>query len=117
MENEEFQQLFGNKGDKIQPTKHNKPKSVKTIIQFPEWKDVEKLFGDVGVQFAQSIEVSLWKQGSMLRGKSFFMGKGQAEVDGLTVEYNKSSRNLKLIFRACQSGAAAMLGSYGFMFC
>merc|ERR1712013_924115 len=103
IENEDFARMFDGKGDKIQPTKDNKPRSVKTIICFSEWAEVEKLFSDVGVAMQRCIEVSLWRQGNMLRGKSYFIGKAQANIDALTVEYNRSSRACKLSFAASQT--------------
>jgi len=109
LDKEDFDYLFDGKGHKIQPTPHNKPKSVKTIIQFSDFDDVEKLFSEYGVTLNQEIDISLWHQGSIFRGKSCFLRKDKAEIDGLTVEYNKSSRTLKLNFSASRGFGDARL--------
>jgi len=111
VENEDFNNLFADKGEKIQPTKDNKPRSVKTIIAFSGWEEVAKLFSDVGVALDRCLEVSLWRQGSIFRGKSHFIRKGMANVDSLTVEYNRSSRACKLSFSASQTDGHSEGGS------
>eukprot|EP01083_Nonionella_stella_P068331 181337_1 len=117
VDKEEFNQLFGGKGHKIQPKPNYKPKSVKTIISFDNWSVIKQLFADHSVSLSKSIEVSIWRQGNIFRGKSFFMEKGTAEIDSLMVEYNRSSRQLKLNFSASRSyGDSEMGGNFNFLF-
>ena len=55
LDKDDFEQLFCGKGDKIQPTPSNKPKSVKTIIEFKDWEEVKELFSDYSVTLNQEI--------------------------------------------------------------
>lgn len=95
---DEFTTLFDGKGEKVQPTPNNKPKSIKTIIQFRDWKAVKGLFSDYDVGLEQELDVSYWRMGGLRRGKSRYLGTTEAKVQSLTVEYNKSKKNLKLNF-------------------
>eukprot|EP00485_Elphidium_margaritaceum_P010740 CAMPEP_0202687192 /NCGR_PEP_ID=MMETSP1385-20130828/2901_1 /ASSEMBLY_ACC=CAM_ASM_000861 /TAXON_ID=933848 /ORGANISM="Elphidium margaritaceum" /LENGTH=316 /DNA_ID=CAMNT_0049341943 /DNA_START=49 /DNA_END=999 /DNA_ORIENTATION=- len=99
---DDFKALFDGKGNKIQPTPQNKPKSVKTIIVFNDWQQVKGLFDGYGVSLARTIQVSLWKQGNIFRGKSEFRGTGSANVGSLVVEHNRSSQKMKMTFNATQ---------------
>eukprot|EP01084_Bolivina_argentea_P263832 446710_1 len=103
MDKEEFDQLFDGKGNKKQPLPNYRPTSMKTIIKFDTWDDIKKLFSDYGVILNREIQISKWSKCGMCWGKmkaSVFLGKDKANVDSLSVEYNKSSSALVLKFNA-----------------
>ena len=70
MDYDDFNALFDGKGTKIQSTPNNKPRSIKTIIEFQDWNAVKELFDGYGVEIDQEIEVSYWRMGSIFRGQS-----------------------------------------------
>ena len=96
MDYDDFNALFDGKGTKIQPTPNNKPRSIKTIIEFRDWNAVKELFDAYEVEIDQEIDVSYWSMGSIHRGKGRYMGTTTGKVQSLTVEFNKSKRSLKL---------------------
>lgn len=63
---DDFDALFGVKGTKIQPTPNNKAQSVKTIIEFQDWKSVKALVCDYEVQLKRKLDVSVVAYSSCL---------------------------------------------------
>ena len=108
MDFEDFSALFDGKGSKIQPTPKNKPRSIKTIIQFDDWNAVAGLFDDYDVNIDQEITASYWYIGGWNAGKSYCMGTCQAKIRSLEVEYNKSRKTLKLNFYAVSTGSVSL---------
>ena len=96
----DFDALFGDKGYLVQPRPDNKPKSTVIIRSFSSWDEIEPIFGDYGLK--QEVTVSIWRQRNF--SKSRYRGQGTANIESLSVCYNKSRKVLQLKFDCVQEG-------------
>lgn len=118
-----FEQCFAGKGEVIQPTKDNKPKSKVWIISFKDWEAIEQLFGTGNIKHDGHI-AWLWAKGGVpRRGFGFFgggggfsksekLGKGQATVVSLEVHYNEVHSKLQLKFQCRYVGRSDVFGAF-----
>lgn len=84
----EFEELFGGKGTKIQPTPSCKPTSVITIIRFKGFTSIKTLFSDNDVNISEGeYEAQIWRKG-------YKYGFTAARLVDLDVVYNKSKQSL-----------------------
>lgn len=97
----DFQSVFGGKGNKIQPTKDNKPTSTITILEFNDMESIKDLFGDAAIE-QDGYQVSQWRSRNFQ--KSYKCGELPAKIDGLQVHFNKSKLTLMLQFQMGMTG-------------
>jgi hypothetical protein len=91
----EFDDIFGGKGIKMQPTPENKPTSTITVIRFNDYQSIQNLFGEASIS-ETNFEVQQWRQRNFC--KPFKMCDSRATLKHLEVEYNESKQTLKLVF-------------------
>jgi len=120
-----FKQCFEGKGNTIQPTPNNKPKSKVWIINFDDWDSIVQLFEEKSIKRDGHI-AWVWSKGGVLqRGFGFFGGGGgfsksekirktTARVNSLVVQYNETHSKLQLKF-SCRldGGGGGMGGMFG----
>jgi len=94
-ERAEFDAIFGEKGDLIQPRPDYKPTSSVIIRRFDAWDSIKEMFGEYGL--SEEVTVSIWRNRNF--SKSFYSGQGTAKIASLDVCYNKSRKVLQLKFQ------------------
>ncbi|KDR78721.1 hypothetical protein GALMADRAFT_223970 [Galerina marginata CBS 339.88] len=118
----EFNLLFSGKGQLIQPTANNKPKSVVTIIQFNSQAHFDSFFGDE----LKPLKGNVWSRGGMPQrtfgagfggfGSSFSKSQKLGAVDvsirSFEVNYSKNNMKCSLKFEVVQQGGGGGCGGY-----
>ena len=101
----DFASVFGGKGNKIQPTKENKPTSTITILEFDNMESIKDLFGDAVIH-EEGYTASQWRSRSFQ--KSYKCADLPAKIDSLQVHFNKSKLSLMLQFKMSTTWTVAI---------